>query len=95
MKETDAQQSTALDWISLTFKIFYFLIPPTLVETFFPHGHYVLYGASFIGGALLQALWPPRTPMAAALASPCGCRCSQPEAQRAGRRVTRVWRARC
>jgi len=61
VKETDAQQSTALDWISLTFKIFYFLIPPTLVETFFPHGHYVLYGASFIGGALLQALWPPRT----------------------------------
>jgi hypothetical protein len=50
VKETDAQQATALDWISLTVKIFYFLIPPTLVEKFFPHGHYVLYGASFIGG---------------------------------------------
>ena len=61
MKETDAIQSTAPDGISSTFKIVLFVIPPTLAEKLFPHGHWVLFGASLIGGALLQALWPPRT----------------------------------
>ena len=63
MKETAVLQSTALDGISSSFKIFLFVFPPTLVEVFFRHGHYhhVLFGTSFIGGALLQALYPPRT----------------------------------
>jgi hypothetical protein len=41
--------------------IFFFVTPPTLVEKVFPPGHYALLGASYIAGALLQALWPPRT----------------------------------
>lgn len=36
--------------------IFFFITPPTLVEKVFPPGHYALLGASYIAGALLQAL---------------------------------------
>jgi hypothetical protein len=63
VKETAVLQSTALDAISSSFKILLFVIPSTLVELFFPHGryHYVLFGTSFIGGALLQTLYPLRT----------------------------------
>ena len=61
MKEPNALQSNAQDGISSTFKILLFVIPPTLVGKFLPHGHWVLFGASFIGGALLQTLSPPRT----------------------------------
>lgn len=61
MKELEAKQLIAPDAISSTFKIFLFVIPPTLVEQAFPQRHWMLFGASFIVGALLQALWPPRT----------------------------------
>ncbi|HSZ60948.1 MAG TPA: hypothetical protein VK828_04085 [Terriglobales bacterium] len=61
MKETDTIQSTAPDGISSTFKIFLFVIPSTLAQMLFPHGHWALFGVSFILGTLLQALWPPRT----------------------------------
>jgi hypothetical protein len=44
---------------SSVFKIFLFALPPTLVSEFSPHGHHVLYGASLVLGALLQAVIPP------------------------------------
>ena len=47
------------DWVSLAFKVFLFVLPPTLIEQFNPRGHSTLYGASLIVGALLQALFPP------------------------------------
>jgi hypothetical protein len=56
VKETNALRWTALGAISSTFKMFLFVIPRTLVGKFLPHGHWVLFGASFIGGALLQTL---------------------------------------
>jgi hypothetical protein len=61
VKETDTTQSTAPDGISSTLKIFLFIIPSMLAQMLFPHGHWALFGVSFIVGALLQALWPPRT----------------------------------
>jgi hypothetical protein len=43
VKETTTPQSTALDYISVAFQVFYFLVPSMLVEKFFPRGHYVLF----------------------------------------------------
>ena len=58
--ETDTRQATAPDSFSSTFKIFLFVLPSTLVEHIFGHGHWVLFGLSFVAGAVLQALFPPR-----------------------------------
>jgi hypothetical protein len=52
-------ENTKPDWLSSAFKVFLFVLPPTLVGQFFPRGHYMLYGVSLIVGALLQALFPP------------------------------------
>jgi hypothetical protein len=61
VKQTDTEQSTQPDWISSAIKIFLFVIPSTVVAQYFPRGHQLLFGGSFIVGALLQALFPPRT----------------------------------
>lgn len=61
MKETDVLQSTAPDDTWSIFKVVLLVIPPLLVSKVFPHGHWVLFGASFIAGTLLQAILPPRT----------------------------------
>lgn len=59
MKETDASRSTAPSG-PLYAKLL-FPIPPLLVSKLWGNGHWVLFFASFIPGALLIALWPPRT----------------------------------
>lgn len=63
MKDTDAGQPTLvysgreINWI---IKLLLFAIPPTFVAKFFPHGHHILFGSSFVVGALLQTIVPPR-----------------------------------
>lgn len=60
MTQTGTVPSSEPDWISSTVKLLLFVIPSTVVTRFFPHGHEILFGASFIAGAFLQALVPPR-----------------------------------
>ena len=60
MKETDALQPVTPDGVSSALKVLLFATAPTLIGKLFPHGHWVLFGASFIIGALLQTLIPPR-----------------------------------
>ncbi len=43
----------------LRFIVFFF--PPFLVSKLFPHGRWAWFFASFIAGALLVAILPPRT----------------------------------
>lgn len=63
MNDMDAGRATQvysgreINWI---IKLFLFAIPPTFVAKLFPHGHHILFGSSFILGALLQAIVPPR-----------------------------------
>ena len=61
MKETDPLQSTAPDGTSQILRNIIFVIPPLVVSKMFKDGHWGLFFASFIPGALLVALWPPRT----------------------------------
>ena len=60
MKEAGATSSAAGDAVSGTIKTVLYVIPSTLAIHFLPHGHDVVFGLSFIAGALLQALVPPR-----------------------------------
>jgi hypothetical protein len=60
LREASATPSTAGDAVSGTVKIVLYVIPSTLAIQFLPHGHHVMFGLSFIAGALLQALIPPR-----------------------------------
>jgi hypothetical protein len=59
MNETDASRSTAPNgtWFPKLLSI----IPPLLVAKLLRDGHWALFFASFVPGALLTALWPPRT----------------------------------
>ncbi len=54
------RQLNAADDVSSAAKIVLFVLPPWAVEQF-GQGHWVLFGSSFIAGALLQASIPPRT----------------------------------
>lgn len=62
MTETDAPQSAAQDGIWSRLRIlpvFIFVIPPMLVSKLLGEGHWALFFASFIPGALSVALWSP------------------------------------
>ena len=60
LKEAGATSVVAGDAVSGTLKVALYVIPSTLAIQFSPHGHHLVFGLSFIAGALLQALVPPR-----------------------------------
>jgi hypothetical protein len=60
VKTSEKAQSSAPDAVSATVKLVLFNLPSTFASVYLRHRE-VVFGLSFIVGALLQALIPPRT----------------------------------
>ena len=61
MNGGDAKQSTDPGATAWTLKLVLFVLPATMVSIYVRHGHDLIFGASFVAGALMQSLIPPRT----------------------------------